>query len=568
MPIRVPVYNNDVNPQPLPGERFDTRATLSAFGGGDATAQAFGQARGLAQDAAGMAFEQAKEAAQQADNDVLNQARVDLNDKEREMKDAVSALKGRDALGTTSKLKDDLQKYASDYEAKLYTPEQKAAYRAMVAARREYLLNWGNDRETQARDEIHVGGLKASTASSIERAASDPMTVPLESRIVDDNAAALAKHFGLDPAQADLMRRQAQSDLHAQVLDRMTAKGDDLTAKLYYDKYGSQIIGNDAEKAAREVKTSTYRGEAQREVARIFAPKEGESIGGLLGDAGFKKIGDKRSEDETYAEVDKIKDPTLQDMVRERVRQRWADIKRIREDGQRDDAMAAANIIEGTPDLDAIPAPLFDRLPLTTRRALQERANQIKRGEGPQPNSDEYFTLLRKAAEKPNEFAKQDLTPFRTKITATQLTELAKDQASILKGDERTAARLRGFLGMQEDATMTLKGLGISDQDDINNFLRRLNRDYMTWKADPKNQGKEPTEDQQQEMIQKYIKPERVWYKLWLGTRPNLTAPEYKSKYEEIPEGERATIEKAMKASGETPTRDRVIELYEKANKK
>lgn len=558
--MKVPQYQADqVTPQGLPGERFDPRAPIGAFGGGQATEGAFAQARGMAQDSAAIFADQAKEAAQQADNDVLNQARVDLNDQERAMKEKVSALKGRDALGTTSTLNEDLRKYSADYESKLYTPEQKQAYRQMVTARREYLLNWGNDREVQAKDELHVGGLKAGTASSIERAASDPSTVPLESGMVDDNALALAKFHGLDKTQTALSRAQAQSDLHYSVLKRMVDGGQESAARDYYGEWKGNLIGEQADHMAKAMQNVDERGRAQTELMKIFAPKESVTQTGEM-----KWTVDKTepTEGETFAAVDKIKDPKLQDDVRARVRQRWEDIKRAKDDDLKADTLKAANIIEGTPTLDAIPADVFERLPLTTRRALLDRAKQVKAGEAPPALSDRYFELLKEAGANPDKFTKRDLTLERSKVAGPELKQLAEHQSKILSGDGSNALKLRGFLSMQEDAKLTLRSMGVTDEEDTASFLRALNRDYMTWKANPKNIGKEPDEDASQSLIGKLINQDRLWGFLW--KRTHLLAP----KYDEIPAAERTAIEGQLKKNGEPPTRGRVIELFQKANQK
>lgn len=378
--MKVPQYQADqVTPQGLPGERFDPRAPIGAFGGGQATEGAFAQARGMAQDSAAIFADQAKEAAQQADNDVLNQARVDLNDQERAMKEKVSALKGRDALGTTSTLNEDLRKYSADYESKLYTPEQKQAYRGMVTARREYLLNWGNDREMQAKDELHVGGLKAGTASSIERAASDPSTIGLESRIVDDNALKLALHYGLDPEQTQQARRQAQSDLHSQVLDRLVATGSDLDAKAFYDANKDKFILNQGDRAAAMVQTHSMAAEAERAVNEAWSATKGAANATKGGDPADYQSNKPTFENEKDA-VDAVKavtagmDQKVQDQAVERAMHRFT-LERVAQKQTTDKIyMDASHLLEkpenlGKSPTTVVPPDQWQQL------SLQERDN-------------------------------------------------------------------------------------------------------------------------------------------------------------------------------------------------
>lgn len=572
--------NVPYNPIPgvAPGQRPDAslsvQAPLQAFGGGDEANQAYGQAHALSQDAFHIAM------ATQDQNDLADVMKATAaltdyaTDAQFNPETGFLAKKGDGARNLQAPVREGFTKQVSALSEGLKNDRQREMFQTKADERWAHMNTVLGSHMLQERQNYISQQTKAFVDSETDAAKSaaligDMGRIDQAAKNVETGTHAWAAKNGVSPEVADLVQAQDVSKVYRGSIEAMLDAGGDLVGKQQFEKVQDKLTGEDKAHLTKLIETASYRGEAQREVANIFAPKRnGESVGGILGSLGVNKFGEAPTEKETYAQVDQIKDPKLQDMVRERVRERWADTKRVDAEAAKDDLLQAANIIEGKPDLDAIPPALFDRLPLTARRALQDRAKQIKAGEAPPALSDRYFELLKESGEHPDKFIKRDLTAERSNIAGPELKQLSEDQAKILKGDGNAAMKARGFLGMQEDATLTLKGMGVTDQNDINNFLRGLNRDYVAWKADPKNAGKEPEEDQMQDMIGKYIKQDRVWYKLWLGTAPKLHADDYVTRYDEIPAGEKAAIESQLKKAGESPTKGRVVELYGKGQKK
>lgn len=553
-------------PQVTPGQRPDVRlspnAPIEAFGGGQGVADAYGQARGLAGDVGKIAYQEQQE---------LNRTRIDdavvqLSQlQQKVLKDpntGALAARGEAAIPASKQAMEDFRKGAQDIDGTLTDPEQKRMFRAKLT---EYHVQTSGILSNHVFGQIQEKKATSLAAAAEEYGNAAESFATTDLRLVKSNLADQEKKIrelsafnGLDGTSTQLAVDKGLSGTNLRVLAILAKTENDLVAKQYYDANKDAFKGQDAIHAAELVKQGSILGEAQRQATKIMAPylteEDGKPAVGL------------RDEDAALKEARNIADPIVQEHAVAQIKSRFEEKRK--EDAQvyTQNLEAASNYVEKFGDVNKIPLDLRLTLKRTDISGLTERATQIRKGEEPPPLSDRYFELLKMAAAEPEKFAKLNIVSERKSVSGPELKQLGEEQQKVIKGDEKSALRLRGFLGMQEDAGLTLKSFGVTDQDTINNFMRGLNRDYMAWKADPKNTGKEPTEDEAQDMIGKYIKQERVWYKLWLGRSPQLKAPEYTTKYSEIPDGERTAIESELKKIGEAPTRDRVLQLYLKGN--
>jgi hypothetical protein len=349
------------------------------------------------------------------------------------------------------------------------------------------------------------------------------------------------KENGIPPVAVDEAIKKDNSKLYSGAIRLTMDSGDDLAAKRMYDEKKGFLVGNDALTLARDIEAGSYRGQAQREVARIFTGKP--------------TLGQAPTERDTFAEVDKIEDPKLQDMVRARVREKWEDQKRMDHDAMLQDSMTAANLVAQSKTMDSIPVDLLERLPLSTRNSLDEYAKDLRRGLQPSPVSDDYLTLSRMSAVDPQGFAKLDPSEWRGKITDAEVKELTGEQTKILKGD---GSKNKGFLTVEEIANQRVKTLSMTDAKDIEQLKLALNRDYINWKRT--HDDKEPKPEEAEAMVDHLIGSEARWYTLWLGQSPMLKF----TKYEDIPTKDRTAIEAALKEKGQEVTPGRVTDLYRK----
>lgn len=488
MALRAPSYPDDGVPiRPLQAPMGNPNAPIEAFGGGQARAENFGVARGLARDAQALVLQ----AQDKADADRMIEERIALNDWERQnvydRKTGALGQLGKNALGIGDKVNQDYDKFTGEREQKLSSDGQRRAYRAMIAARKEHIGKVLTSHEGQQQEEIHIGGLKAATASSIERAATDPATAGLESKIVDDNALELAKSLGYDDAMTDYSRRKAQSDLHTQVIDRMLSTGQDLKAKDYYTLNGKLIIGNDAERVGRMVKNESVLGEAQRQKDRIFSTYYTEG-----GESGKDISAHYAPETEAAAmeEAGKIKDPDVRAKTEELVSREWHMLERSKENAYKKSYQDAVEAIEKSGGkYDAISPQIRDSLRLAEKRQLMSYAKKISSGEDVVTDERLYnqLQLAAAGADTRNAFKNLDLLApaYLNKLSKEDRRDLQKLQAGLIKDDEKAKKEADGFRTTSDIVRSAIDGK-IKPGDEQERFLRLINEKVRYWKADKK----------------------------------------------------------------------------------
>lgn len=553
--MKIPDYGGQqVNDRPLQAPKLQTDAPLEAFGGGQSTANAFNAAGNVAGTVEQIAGQEYRKQYQDAVNQQSMVAMNQLLKEETRLKQSMMDMSGPDAQKATGSILGDYERAYQGLEKNLQNDDVRKNVFNHYLDSQGKLGAWAQHVASVKMKQYDAEEFDAEGKTLVDSVGVDPsqqnVVTAAEGRKLA--IAQFAARNNLGPEWVKAQQAGQASAIYLTALKSLTQMGD-LAAKNFYDMNKADFVGHDAQVAAQLVEANTYRGQAQREVMRI-----------IQGTMNPNEVGAPQAptEKEAFAEVDKIEDPKLQDMVRDRLRERFTDMKRIEADAQRADIMSAANIIEGNPSLDAIPVDLYERLPLAARRSLQERATQIIRGEGPKPVSDAYLDLVRESAENPDEFTKLNLALYRSKITDSELKELAKDQVGILKGDERTAAKLRGFLTMHDTIKQRLKVIGLDDDETVDEVMRTLNRDYIQYKK--QHDGKEPDPSEAEKMVDDLVGSERRWYKLWLGKSPVLKF----TVYDDIPESDRTAIEKALKESGQVVTKGRVEDLYRKKQAK
>lgn len=548
---RIPVYGEPQQAErPLSLPSQNPELSLSNFGGGQAAENVTGQAVGLVGD---IQKEEQRKYQEQYQHGVNLQALEISNQLTAEAtraKNALTQRQGKAAIGGRDETLAGYDKFFQDIEKNISNDDVKRVAYAHFLQNKEHLDSFATPYESGQIKEYDNNELTSAMKTQQESAATDPTpaNVSVASMSQKLSLEEYAKRNGMGPEWLTQKQQEVGSATHLAALHSLVASGNDLYAKRFFDDNKAEFVGNDAINAQKLVEDGSYRGQAQREVARIF--------GGDLTTEGPPTA---PTEKETYAAVDKIEDPKLQDMVRQRVRTKWEDIKRVDADALRADTTEAANVIEANPSLDAIPVDLYERLPLGTRSYLNKRILELKKGAGPQAGSDAYLGYVRESAIHPDTFVKRNFAAMRDEITGDEAKELTKDQAKIISGDERMARKRNGFLTVEEIGKSRLKALNVDDKDQVDQFMTALNRDYDTWLKDPKNAGRgiDPTEAQL--LVSRLLGRKKAWWQMWGRAETAVF-----KNIQDVPDADRISIEKALRDAGEVPTEGRIIEIYGK----
>jgi len=555
---KIPSYGTgpEVADERLNLPQVDGRVPLAALGGGEAAAEVTQQEQGLAGDAARIAFERQRKAKDDATSMELLEINSQLTAAATRAKTALQGRQGKNAIGgredTLSgydKFYENLSKGIQDEDIKRMAfhsyQQHKAGLDAFASPYEQAQLQHADNQD-----------LTAAMKTEQESAAADP--TPANVAVATMSQKLALEEFGKRNGMGEAWLKQAQKDAssatHFMALHSIATGGDYVYARAFYEANKDEFVGNDAINAKKLVEAGDLRGDAQRETQRILA---GKMQGNDVGPAQMP------TEPQALAEADKIQDPKLQDMVRDRLKDRYADARRIQHESQVQDITDAANIIEQNPSLDAIPIDLYDRLPMSARSALQTRVNQIKKGEGPKAGSDAYLRYVREQATDPDVFVKRNFGAMRDEITDAEVKELTKDQANIIKGDERTARKNNSLLSVMQKVDGRLKALGVDDKDDIDAVKNAVDRDYHLWKSDPKNANRPMEPDESDLLISRILGRKRAFLKFGFGRELTPII----RRIEDVPDADVAAIREALKKNGEIPTEGAIIEAYNEAHK-
>lgn len=603
MPI--PQYERQVKAAPVPGVMAPGAGPLSAYGGGDETAKAFASSGALASDAAAMLWQKAKEAKDEIETARISGAAAELSKLQTKLlhDPETGALnkQGENSFETYQPTMDAFKKGAADIASSLTTPEQRAKFQAHVdnaGAQMDQSLNVHISGQRKEYAATNFTGAAEQYANAAEANALTNIQVAKQNiRLQTGELIKLAQSKGLSPDATRAFIADQESKTQTRMVRLMIANGKDQMAKAYYDSLPPDTFRNqDAVEVAQAVEAGSFRGDAQRETLKIFAP---ELVVTKTFDQGnqikFRWDYKDPTESETYAAVDKIKDPKLQDEVRNRVSRRWSDKRRMTQDEENDNIKTASDFIAeaaskpeqletkdgdmhwtvtyGPPrvSMDAIPPDLLKKLPYRAQASLQNWVEELRKGNAPRPNGDEFIRLQLLAGQDPDKFARGEgeNNPYlyRGKMTDPEFKELLNLKRSIQNKDGKAAEKLKGFLSLEEIANLRLAKLHLVQYPNKEQFKRILNEDFVTFKST--HDGKEPDQYQMYKMVDTLLADDSRWYNpfSWFGKKYGFETTEaFYKKVESIPQSEITAIEGALKAKGEVPTRERVLDLYMEMN--
>lgn len=565
MGLNAPSYGDPrVSDSPLQTPKRSGQAPVEAFGGG--MSQVTNAARGLTGDVQKLIAQEQE----RADFDQMAQKRIALNDWERESvydtKTGALGKLGQDALGVSERTRADYDKFTDDQDRQLATDGQRQAYRAMVIARKEHITKVLDSHEGDQIQALHIGTLKASTASSIERAATDPSTAGLESHMVDDNARKLSKSLGFSPDMEAVTRARAKSDLHTQVIQRMLSAGNDLAAKDYFSEWGNNIIGDDAERVQARLQQGSVKGAAYRELDRIVTPVE------QARDFSEIKPGEeapprtvKRTLDEALAEVDQIKDDDVREKTQGLVLHHYAIQDKIERQREEDAYKAAYNAVSKSGDADKLPTGVLESFAPNLQHSLRERAYQVATGRQAPPNGQRYYDLRQMAASEGSrqEFIDMNLVSEGHKMTNQELGHLMELQASLRQKDGKFDDELHSTMSAMSMIDSVVSGKLKGDEEAL--FKRIASYEVDRVRKQKKDKFLEPAEVQKiaDGLMKEVVVSPWKWWAPWTSTVPMYKVME-KNRVNalEVPGPDRARIEGQFKARKAVPTDAEVLEVY------
>lgn len=556
---RVPVYEGlQVQEAPLPGVRLSEGSVTAAPLGG--------ALRGVAKDVQAIgAQEKAK-----ADEAVLFELREEFNRWEQDhihdaQKGAINK-RGRDAFELPDTLPGAFDAFAGELEKRASNETQKQGLARMRAARREQLGNWINGHVGRERENYYGQRYEADIESSKERAASNyekPDIVRAEIMVQRQRAMNRMTDLGASPEVIQQELQKHETDTHSRVIERFLANEQDQAAATYYKAVGERMDPDARTNIEKALAEGTLRGESQRLVRDLMSKHQ--SLDGALD------------------EVEKIQDPKKQDAVKARLKEAWRDKRAAEDDARNQNFNQANDLLESSGgDLDRVKGVLgtkwFDSvggINAEQRRALELRSRQIKEGVEPVTAWSRYYDLKSMASSEATRegFLRHNLMLDRGRLSDTEFKELVGIQEALRSG--RRSDELDGYLTTKQIVDDNLAAAGIdptpkpgsTGADQVAQFRRIVDEQVGAYRA---AYGKDMPNKEKQQLVDNLLVKGTVPGTGFLGffqseRRVFQVGDDERGlaiKVTDIPRGERAKIEDALRRALRPVTDEAVVELY------
>ena len=358
---------------------------------------------------------------------------------------------------------------------------------------------------------------------------------------------------GWPPEVEESMKANAVSKVHRGVIERMLATDDDISATEYYKENKKQISGPDGRDSVeieKALEIGSTRGEAQRNADKLVTGK-------LLGDAMQK--------------ADKISDVKVRQETKKLIRQHYADIESAQNQELELTFEGAAKVAYETRDMSKISPAVLSKL--SAKPEYLKVLNSLASEEDINTNWTTYYDLKTMASSDAtsNQFLKTNLLEYRDRLGETEFKEMVSIQTSMRKGDDKDIAGFRTAKQVVDDSLSAAKidptpKPGSKDAERAAEFRRQVDIRIASLQ-DEKKAKLTPVEVQGvvDSMIVEGVTQKRWWWtdvkKKAFEVKPGES---FEVEYEDIPPGERAKIEAALKGRNIPITEDSVKGLYMK----
>lgn len=387
---------------------------------------------------------------------------------------------GKDAPAATAQAMQAYDEHVAKTMDGLTNDQQKKSYQHIAQARR-FDMQRQLDQYEHAQGEQYAKGVNdkaiAGTVTDAVNNSGDPEAV----------ADALARQKALiadygkgrmTQETVDLQTQQHSSATQMAVIEHMSATGNDLGAKAWYDEHKDELMGHDAIAAANMVKAGSRAGEAQRWTDEHVLDEHGNLD----------------TRENIDAKVREIKDPLMRDEAQTRVDRRLAQHHQELEEQDRSKFMDLADHVEKSPQGINDPYVVTGMANLSPERRSQLQS-MAHRESAPIPAYSKDYAELNDRVGTP-EFPGLDLTAYRGKIP---------DSALVKFSDLQREQRERGLIGPKVADELTDKRIvdnalydlhidkDLANSDAANLFRSRYDTMKAAWMAG--NGGKPLTED-------------------------------------------------------------------------
>lgn len=478
------------------------------------------------------------------------------------------SVRGRDAMELPEKIDEEFNKVAGEVALMMGTPEAKLAFERITQNRRERIgktIRGHVEREIQtfASNELQAriaNGIDAAIRTATTPDATgrlDLRGAATEIRAVEAAIDSQAKTLGLGPQQIDEQKKKMRSAVHEGVIAQLVADEKPDAARAYLAEARDDIDPERLDEVTKLVNTGSTRKAAQQETARILLE------GGTL--------------EEQRAKAKKIENPEVQDEVLARLEHENTVKERAKDEAQRARRQQAAQIVDKTKSIAAIPASIWSTFSDTEMSALRSYQKQLTEKGDVETDPAVYYTELLAARAKPLEWAQNtNLLKIIHKLGKTEFKQLADLQGDIIAGQVKKAeAAVNGYLSSNQVVQSAFGRAGIDttptpgtpEAERYFAIQRAVDERVAAWKV--ANGGKEPDRDVVQQIADDLLIDVVLQRGQWTGIVPFTSTPfrDVTKKIGEVtiadmPANLRKQAEDALRRAGRPVTESELLRLY------
>jgi len=354
----------DVQEQSLPNFRVSEAANDTTFGGGRGPQEVDHEVQKIASDTASIAIVEKTRQDQTAIEEAQANASKLTTDVLYNPQTGVLTSRGTNALQAHKDGMKTLQKGMNEISQNLHGDEQIGSFNRWAhahAAATNTTMMGHVDKELADHDAKSYESLLANQQGLVAMAHGNPEVLALGFQTVNENAKAFAERNRLDPEQTTQFIQDANDKMHASVIDGMLKFQNDDSADTYFQANKDSMSPAMQEKVAVALNEGNIRHRSARASVEIWKKADGN-----LSNA--------------FKEADKIDNPEVQEMTKQKLRQLQSDKVAVQEADQNDKFQQAWGLVKNAPPnkpialRETVPPMLWSQLLPSNQEILKKLA--------------------------------------------------------------------------------------------------------------------------------------------------------------------------------------------------
>lgn len=449
--------------------------------------------------------------------------------------------KGKDAFGTPDTVTMDWDFGVQEIEKTLSSDSQRAAFRKRVQQRKanidKNLMRHVSKESLQYDNQVTESYIANEKNSALENFF-DPDRV--DSSVARQRQAIInhADRNGLPAEYKKQKIQELQSETYSGVITRILDGGADIEANEYYQKNKHLITAEHQRGIEKQLEVGMLIGKSQR-----------------ITDDIFNKTKDSR---QALDQARKIRDPKVRDAVVKRVKSRISEEKMLDAESDKNAFDKAFHIVRDSGKLN-IPPSIMSRLRPGQIQNLENYLKKKLSGDNSTDVKTRYNLRLMSADPRTrNKFARLNLNEYADKLNNSDMKEMEKIQAGIIKGKSETLKELDGIQSKSSIVNNALKIMDIDEDDTEDRALfAKVVDDEINRRQD--ETGKKISRDELRQIVGKLSTEHIVGKKLLFFDK---TKRNFKIDTSQIPDSEYNRLKNLLEIKGHEADDQKILELY------